>query len=96
MRQHLREWREWMPVAFLGVVLTYALVASVIITFRITQVDHALVAQQQSDHQALVRHEALLKRVEADEQRVCAAAKTAVQQDGGTDSLVTILCPKGN
>ena len=96
MRAFLRqEWREWLPVAFLAVVLAYALATSVFITLRIAQVDQGLLAQQRSDHQTLVNHQSLLKRVEADEQRICAAAKTAVA-DGADPRLAAILCPKGS
>ena len=87
--------REWLPIAFLAVVLIYALAASILITVRIAQVDQGLAAQQRMDHQALVNHQSLLKRVEADEQRICAAAKTAVAE-GADPRLAVILCPKGS
>ena len=93
MRALIREWREWLPMAFLTAVLIYALAASVFISLKLAQVGRGLIAQQQADHQALLRHEALLKRVEADEQRICTAAKATVNS-GGSPSLVTILCPK--
>ena len=95
IRRLLAAHREWLPVAFLGVVLVYALAASVWISSRIAQVDQGLLAQQRADHQTLVAHEALLKRGEADEQRICAAAKASVK-DGASPALVAILCPKGS
>lgn len=96
MRDFLRhEWREWLPVVFLGVVLIYALAASLFITIRIAQVDQSLIAQQKADRQTLLNHQSLLKRVEADEARICSAAKTAVAE-GGDPRLAAILCPKGS
>ena len=93
MRGLIREWRDWLPMAFLAAVLLYALIASVFISLKVAEVGHELIVQQQADHQTLIRHEALLKRVEADEQHICTAARTAVA-DGGSSALVTILCPK--
>ena len=80
--------REWLPVAFLAVVLVYALAASVLITVRIAQVDQSLAAQERADHQTILSHEALLKRVEADEHRICMAAKAT-----GDQPIIKILCP---
>lgn len=80
--------REWLPVAFLAVVLVYALVASILITGRIARVDQFLVAQERADRQTILSHEALLKRVEADEHRICVAAKAT-----GDQPIIKILCP---
>ena len=80
--------REWLPVAFLAVVLVYALAASVLITVRIAQVDQSLAAQERADHQTILSHEALLKRVEADEHRICMAAQAT-----GDQPIIKILCP---
>ena len=80
--------REWLPIAFLAVVLVYALVASILITGRIARVDQFLVAQQRADHETILSHEALLKRVEADEHRICMAAKAT-----GDQPIIKILCP---
>ena len=80
--------REWLPVAFLAVVLAYALAASILITVRIAQVDQSLAAQERADRQTILSHEALLKRVEADEHRICMAAKAT-----GDQPIIKILCP---
>ena len=80
--------REWLPVAFLAVVLVYALAASVLITVRIAQVDQSLAGQERAGRQTILSHEALLKRVEADERRICVAAKAT-----GDQPIIKILCP---
>ena len=80
--------REWLPVVFLAAVAIYAAVAIALYTRSVAIFDQSLAAQQKADHQAILSHESLLKRVEADEHRYCAAARAS-----GDQAIVKIVCP---
>ena len=80
--------REWLPVVLLAAVAIYAAVAIALFSGSVVRFDQSIAAQQKLDHQTILSHEALLKRVEADERRICVAAKAT-----GDQPIIKILCP---
>ncbi len=78
------------PWVFGVMVLAWLLAASILIFLRVAALDRTLLVQQQAIQERLTQHSALLKRVEADEHRICAAA-----QASGDQQIIKILCPEG-
>lgn len=90
----MRRWepilKEWLPEIIGSVVLIWILVATILITLHIAAIERELIAQQESNQRTLAAHALLLKRVEADEAKVCLAAKAS-----GDQKIITIVCPGG-
>lgn len=82
--------QEWMPFIVASVVLVWVCVATILITLHVASIDQGLIAQQKADHQTMINHAALLKRVETDEVKACTAARAS-----GDQQVIAIICPAG-
>jgi len=73
--------------AFLVVAVSFSLIEQTIYVERVSRDEARIAAVVSYDHAAIQRHALLLKRVEADEQRLCVAAKST-----GDQTIIKILC----